>query len=166
MKPNPIKGPRGGILSTGTSISDAPSWLESLLRQIRELREERLHPRPQVEITAQRDPSALNKLVDMPSPVLSLVSDVRDAVNDYFHPRKIESSVAPVEVEEIWSKPNNSLPRLLSVFVHVSLVTLALVPWATSFPKTPKPTETAVMVFRPINLVLPVSPDNEKSGGG
>src|SRR6266852_1218017 len=159
MKPNPTNDPRPSILSTGTTISDAPSWLDSLISQIRELREERKHPRPQVEITAERDPSALDKLVDMPSPVLSLVSDVREAVNDYFHPRKIESSVAPVEVEEIWSKPTTSVPRLLSVFIHVSIVSLAVVPWATSFPRTPKPTETAVMVFRPVNLVLPVTPD-------
>jgi len=166
MKPNPTNDPRSGILRTGTTVSDAPSWLDSLISQIRELREERLHPRPQVEITAERDPSALDKLVDMPSPVRSLISDIQEAINDYLHPRKIESSVAPVEVEEIWSKPKTSLPRLLSLFVHVLLVTLALVPWATSFPKTPKGTETAVMVFRPLNLILPVTPDNEKSGGG
>jgi len=155
-----------GILTTGTSISDAPSWFDSLIKQIRELRQERLHPRPQIEITAERDPSALDKLVDMPSPVRSLVSDVRDAINDYFHPRKIESSAAPVEVEEIWSKPKTGLPRLLSFSIHVSLVILALVPWATSFPKAPKTTETAVMVFRPVNLILPVLPDADKSGGG
>jgi protein TonB len=166
MKPNPHNDPRSGILSTGTSISDAPSWLDSLLRQIRELREERLHPRPRVEITAERDPSALDKLVDMPSPVRSLVSDVQEAIHDYFHPRKIESSATPVEVEEIWSKPQSGVPRLLSVFIHVSIVTLALVPWATSVPKTPKTTETAVMVFRPVNLTLPVLPDQSKSGGG
>src|ERR1700739_2926866 len=147
IKPNPKDDLPSGIFTTGTALSDAPSWLDSLLGQIRELREERLHPRPQVEITAERDPSALDKLVDMPSPVRSLVSDIREAINDYLHPRKIESSVAPVEVEEIWSKPETGLPRLLSVFVHVSIVTLALVPWATSFPRTPKSTETAVMVF-------------------
>jgi periplasmic protein TonB len=166
MKPNPNNDLPSSILTTGTSISDAPSWLDSLLRQIVELREERLHPRARVQITAERDPSALDKLVDMPSPVRSLVSDVREAINDYFHPRKIESSVAPVEVEEIWSKPKTGLPRLLSAFIHVSLVTLALVPWATSFPKTPKLTETAVMVFRPVNLTLPVLPTEDKSGGG
>src|SRR5438270_11538866 len=116
MKPTPTNDPRFGILKTGTTVSDCPSWLDSLLSQIRELREERKHPRPQVEITAERDLSALDKLVDMPSPVRSLVSDVREAVNDYLHPRKIESSVEPVEVEEIWSKPKDRLPRLISVF--------------------------------------------------
>jgi protein TonB len=163
---NPKTNPDEVIFKTGTTISDAPSWFDSLRRQIRELREERKHPQQKVEITAQRDPSALNNLVEMPSPVLSLFGDMREAINDYLHPRKIESSVAPVEVEEIWSQPKTGVPRLLSIFVHVLIVSLALVPWATSFPKTPKPTETAVMVYRPINLVLPVTPDNEKSGGG
>jgi periplasmic protein TonB len=166
MKPNDINDPQFGILKTGTSISDSASWLNSLLRQIRELREERKHPRPKVEITAERDNSALSKLVDMPSPVLSLYSDIREAINDLLHPHKTETSVQRVEVEEIWSKPKTALPRLLSVLVHVSIVGLAIVPWATSFPKAPKVNETAVMVYRPINLVLPVSPTQEKSGGG
>ena len=165
MKSNPTNDPADDILKTGTTISDSPSWFDSLLTQIRELRQERKHPRPQVEITAERDLSALDKLVEMPSPVMSLFTDLREAIHDYLHPRKIESSVAPVEVEEIWSKPDDGLPKLISVFVHVLVVSLALVPWATSFPKTPKLTETAVMVYRPINLILPVA-DNDKSGGG
>src|SRR2546426_6741740 len=165
MKPNPIDDPDRSIFRTGTSISDSSSWLDSLISQIRELREERKHPRPKVEITAERDPGALDKLVEMPSPVLSLFGNLREAINDYRHPRQIESSVAPVEVEEIWSKPQTGLPRLLSIFVHVLVVALALVPWATSFPKTPKPTETAVMVYRPLNLILPLTPNNEKLGG-
>jgi protein TonB len=166
MKPNDANDPRFGILKTGTIVSDSPSWLESLLSQIRELREERKNPQPKVEITAKRDASALDKLVEMPSPVLSLFSDIREAIHDTFHPRKIESSATPVEVEEIWSKPKTGVPRLISVGVHVLIVLLALVPWATSLPKSAKVNETAVMVYRPLNLVLPVSPNQEKSGGG
>src|ERR1051326_4180539 len=138
MKPYENNDPRYGILKTGTTVSDSPSWLESLRSQIRELREERKHPRPQVEITAKRDMSALDKLVETPSPVLSLFTDIREAVADILHPRKIETTVQPVEVEEIWSKPKTGLPRLLSVAVHVLIVSLALVPWATSLPKAPK----------------------------
>src|SRR4030095_11701045 len=104
MKPNESNDPRFGILKTGTTVSDSPSWLDSLLSQIRELREERRNPRPQVEITAVRDFSALEKLIEMPSPMLSLFSDAREGIHDLLHPRKIESSVQPVEVEEIWSK--------------------------------------------------------------
>ena len=162
MKPNESND----IFKTGTTVSDTPSWLDSLVSQIRELREERKHPRQKAEITAQRDPSALEKLVEMPSPVLSLFSDLREAIHDSFHPRKIETTVQPVEVEEIWSKPKTGLPRLISVFVHVAVVVLALIPWATSIPKTPPANETAVLVYTPQNLVLPLTPDQEKSGGG
>lgn len=166
MKPNENNDPRFGILKTGTTISDCPSWLDSLLSQIRELREERKHPRPPIQITAQRDPSALNKLVETPSPVLSLFSDVRDAIHDTLHPRKIETTVQPVEVEEIWSKPQSGTPKLFSVFAHVLVVSLALVPWATSLPMAPKVNETAVVVYTPQNLVLPLTPDQRDSGGG
>jgi TonB family protein len=166
MKPNESNDPRFGILTTGTTVSDSSSWLNSLIQQIREIRAERKNPPPQIEITAERDPRALEKLIEMPSPMLSLFSDAREAIHDFFHPRKIETTVQPVEVEEIWSKQQAGLPRLLSVFVHVLVVSLALVPWATSLPKTPQVTETAVVVYTPMNLVLPVSPNKEDSGGG
>src|SRR4029453_5007199 len=97
MKPNEMNDPRFGILKTGTTVSDSPSWLDSLISQIRELREERKHPKPQIEITAERDPRALENLVEMPSPILSLASDVREAVHDFFHPHKTETSVERVE---------------------------------------------------------------------
>jgi protein TonB len=166
MKLNPKDNPPE-VFKTGTTISDAPGWFDSLRRQIRELREERAHPAPKAEITAQQDPSALDKLVEMPSPLLSLVSDTREAIHDYFHPRKIETTAQSVEVEEIWSKPNSSLPRLLSVLVHVSMVTLALVPWALfGPPKVPKVNETAVVVYTPANLLIPVMPKDSGGGGG
>jgi len=154
------------ILKTGTSLSDSPSWIDSLLKQIVELRERRKNPQPQIEITAQKDPSALDKLVDMPSPISSLFSDIRETINDYLHPRKIETTAQAVEVDEIWSKPKTGLPRLLSILVHVVIVTLALVPWATSIPKLQKANETAVVVYTPQDIVLPVMKDNKESGGG
>jgi TonB family protein len=163
MKPNDTD-PR--ILKTVTSISDSPSWLDSLLKQIVDLREERAHPRPQIEITAQKDPSALNNLVEMPSPIMSLWSDIRETINDYLHPRKIETTAEAVEVEEIWSKPKAGVPKLLSVGAHVVVVILALVPWATSVPKLTKANETAVVVYTPQDIVLPVMPEHKDSGGG
>jgi protein TonB len=166
MKPNETNDPQFSIFTTGTSVSDSASWLDSLVKQVRELREERKHPRPQVEITAERDPKALDKLVEMPSPVLSLFSDIREAIHDIFHPRQIETSVQPVEVEEIWSKPKTGVPKLISVLVHVGVVLIAIVPWAASVPKPAKATETAVMVYTPLNLVLPVTPQQDQSGGG
>ena len=53
MKPNENNGSE--IFKTGTSISEPPSWFDSLMKQIVELREERKHPRPKVKITAQED---------------------------------------------------------------------------------------------------------------
>src|SRR6516162_1011891 len=156
MKPNENNGSE--IFKTGTSVSEPPSWFDSLMKQIVELREERKHPRPKIAITAQEDPTALNNLVDMPSPISSLYGDIRDAINDYLHPRKIETSAEAVEVEEIWSKEKQSLPRLLSILGHVSVVTLLIIPWATSIPKLPKANETAVVVYNPVDLVLPVAP--------
>jgi protein TonB len=166
MKPNDNNDPRFGILKTGTTVTDSPSWFASLLTQIRELREERRNPRPPVAITAERDPKALESLIEMPSPVFSLFGDIREAINDILHPRKIETTVAPAEVEEIWSKEKKGLPRLISVGVHVAVLALALVPWATSVPKVPDLTETAVMVYTPLNMVLPVMPNKGDSGGG
>src|SRR5262245_50165968 len=145
MTPNESNNPRFGILKTGTTVSDSPSWLDSLLSQIRELRAERRNHLPKVEITAQQDQSEQHKVVEMPSPVLSLYSDLREAIHDFFHPHKTETSVQRVEVEEIWSKEKAGTPRLISVFLHVLVVSLALVPWATSVPKAPKVNETAVL---------------------
>jgi protein TonB len=166
MNPNPNNDSQD-IFKTGTTISEAPSWFDSLLKQIVERREERKHPRPQIQITAEKDPTALDKLVDMPSPVASLYSDIREAINDYLHPRKIETTAELVDVEEIWSKP----PQPLSVFgkgsiVFGALLGLALIPWATSIPALPKANETAVVVYTPVNLIMPLKPDARDSGGG
>src|SRR6266566_3453229 len=102
MKPHGDNEPGEGVFSAATAISDAPSWFSSLV-----------------------------KFIETKSPIGSLFTEIRELIHDTFHPRKIESSVAPVEVEEIWSKPTTGLPRLLSLGVHVLIVVLALVPWAT-----------------------------------
>lgn len=166
MKPEESNDPRLGILKTGTIVSDSPSWFASLVTQIRELREERIHPRPPLEITAQRDPEALNKLIETPSSIGSLFGEIRDLINDTLHPRKIETSAAPVEVEEIWSKPKTGVPKLISVGIHAMVLVLAIIPWATGGSKAPKVTETAVMVAPPMNLVLNLPQKDDQSGGG
>jgi TonB family protein len=164
MKPNVNYEPGEGVFRTG--ISDAPSWFSSLVSQIKELREERKNPKTPVQVTAAPDPEALNQFVETSSPLGGLFGEIRDLIHDTFHPRKIESSVAPVEVEEIWSKPRAGLPRLLSLAVHVLIVTLALVPWASSSRNLPKVNETAVLVYMPSDLVLNLPLTDDKSGGG
>src|SRR5262245_28486168 len=153
------------VFAMGTAISDAPSWWASLVRQIRELRQERKNPPAPVEITAEKDPTALLNLVETKSPISSLFTDVRDAIHDALHPRRIETTVAPVEVEEIWSKERKGVPTLLSVAVHCMVIVLLLIPWATRA-KVPPVNETAVMVYTPSNLILNLPQTDDQSGGG
>lgn len=166
MKPEEKNDPRLGILKTGTIVSDSPSWFASLVTQIRELREERLHPRAPLKITAQKDPEALNKLIETPSSIGSLFGEIRDLINDTLHPRKIETTAERVEVEEIWSKPKTGVPKLISVGIHSLVLVLAMVPWATSGQKLPRVNETAVMIVPPMNLVLNLPQKDDTSGGG
>jgi TonB family protein len=165
MKANGTHEPGEGVFITGASLSDSPSWFSSLVKQIKELRAERKNPRAPVEITAERDPSALQKFVDTSSPLGGLFGEIRDLIHDTFHPRKIETTVAPVEVEEIWSKPKTGLPRLLSLCVHVLIVTLALVPWAAQR-AAPAANETAVVLYIPSDLQLTLPLNDDESGGG
>ncbi len=165
LRPDESNKPGEGIFTTRTTISDAPSWVFSLLKQVRDLREDRLHPRARFETTAARDPGALDKLIETPSPVASLIAQIREIVQNTLHPRKIEITAAPVEVEEIWSKHKTAAPRMLAVVFHVALLTLALIPWASA-KKPPKATETAVMLYLPADLILPPKAADSGGGGG
>src|SRR5262245_45418852 len=163
MKPNDSAEE---VVFTGTKISDSSSWLTSLVRQLRELREERRNPPAPVEITANSDPTALQKLVVTSSPIRSLSSSLTGLIQDWLHPRKIETTATPVEVEELWSEHRVRVPGLLSLVAHVSIVGLLLVPWATSI-KTPKQTATEVVLYTPAPvLTLPKLPDKSGGGGG
>jgi TonB family protein len=166
MKPKDIHEPEESLFKTGTSVTDAPSWFSSLVAQLKQLREERRNPPPAIEVTAQRDPAALDKLLEAPSPLASLLAQIRSSIDDFRHPRKIETTAAPVEVEEIWSKPKRGVPGLLSIGAHVVIVGLLLIPWSFGDRLTPKVNETAVMVYTPMNLVLNLPPKADESGGG
>src|SRR5215467_1917127 len=165
MKPNEANEPGESVFLTGTCVSDAEPWFKSLLRQIRELQEERKHPHTPVQITAQRDMSALGKLVNQPPAYTSLIAQIKDLIEDVRHPHKIETTATLVEVEEIWSRQNDGVPRLVSVGVHVLIVILALIPWATAS-KPLAPQATNVMLIQPTSLVLPMMNDSSGGGGG
>jgi len=108
MKPTGTTTEQGeSVFKTGTCVSDAGSWYSSLARQLREIREERRNPRTPVQITAAMDMSALDKLVQDPSSWQSLTAGIRSFIDESLHPRKIETTATPVEVEEIWSKQKN-----------------------------------------------------------
>lgn len=151
-----------GVFSTGTRISDSESWFKSILRQFRERREDRNAPPP--EITASRDPSALNNLIQNPSSIASLFEGVKARFSDWRHPRQIEMSATPVEVEELWSKDNSGYSGLISLAVHVVIVGVLLIPAAMI--KPPAPTETMVQLVAPSKLIFNLAPDPRKAGGG
>jgi TonB family protein len=154
------------IFTTGTSISDSKAWFGSLIRQIRENMAERRNPTPRAEITAEADPSALDRLVDPPSSISSLFASIKDSFNAKFHPRQIEMTATPVEVEDIWSKRKLKVPGMLSLVTHVGVVTALLyLSVATHAEKKVKViTETEEEVLVPIAVSLP--PAAVRSGGG
>jgi TonB family protein len=166
MKPEGNNEPGQSVFVTGTTISDAESWYSSLVRQLREMWQERKNPPPTVEISAAKDMTALNKLVEQPSAFSSLIAGIRELIDDTRHPHKIEMTATPVEVEEIWSKQRPGLPRLLSLGAHVLVVTLLLVPWATSVRKPPVSTATNIMLYTPSPMILNLPKKDDQSGGG
>jgi protein TonB len=165
MKPNEANEPGESVFLTGTCVSDAEPWYKSLLRQFREYQEEKRNPHAPVQITAQKDMSALGKLVEQPPAYKSLIVELQDFVENIRHPHKIETTATPVEVEEIWSKQNAGTPRLVSVGIHILIVVLALIPWATAS-RPPIPTATNVMLIQPSALILPMMNDTSGGGGG
>jgi TonB family protein len=164
MKSNTENEPGQGVFTGFTVVSGSP-WFASLITLLRELKEERRNPPPPVEITAERDPAALDKLLETKSSTTSLFHEIKSLIHDMRHPRVIETTAERVEVEEIWSKHNKGLPSLLSVGVHAVIVVLALIPWATSV-SLPKDTTTSVMVYTPSNLILNLQQNDEEAGGG
>src|SRR6185436_10605374 len=74
------------IFTTGTSISDSTAWFGSLIRQIREFLAERRNPTPRAEITAAADPTALDRLVNPPSQISSLIASIKETFSETFHP--------------------------------------------------------------------------------
>jgi len=161
MKTNDSQG--RDIFTTGTSISEPNAWFISLIRQFREKNAERRNPAARVEITAEPDPSALDKLVDPPSQLSSLFSSLKEVINDKLHPRAIETTATPVEVEDIWSKRKMQIPGLLSLVAHVGVVALLIYVSTLTIAK-PKSIVDSSMLFEPIDLSLPKL--QVKSGGG
>lgn len=155
MTPNDAQ--EQGPFSASTSISESRSWLSSIARQLRERRDARSNP--PAEITAEPDPSALQKFVEAPS----LLASIRRSVSDAFRPHKTVSSVDPVEVQEIWSKSSYKYAGLISLGTHVAIVGLLLIPIATLQP--PAPTETSVVLLAPPPPMI-LAPKPQQSGGG
>jgi periplasmic protein TonB len=95
---------------------------------------------------------------------LSLIDQIRDTWQSYTKPAApLEITAPPVDVPDLWSEHRVVVPRLLSVLAHVTMVTLALIPWATS-PKQLPQGLINVALYAPSRLILP--PDAMAGGGG
>ena len=96
------KKTEGSVLSTGTSVSDHPSWLYSLCSQIRESYSAARNPQQRIQITARPDPQAANLLIAEPTTLRSVAGSIRAMVEDWRNPRAY--TMDPAEVRDIWSK--------------------------------------------------------------
>ena len=94
------------------------SWIVSLRAQLRQLAEERKNPPPELQLSAERDPAALQSLVDTPSPFSSLFGQIRTLVDEILHPKeKFQASAEPLEVAEFWSAHSLQKPGTISMAV-------------------------------------------------
>src|SRR5262245_45982279 len=148
MKPNESNEQDERVFVTGTTLSDGVSWYSSLVQQLRDFQEARRNPPPALQLTAAKDMSALDKLVDPPSAFASLKLQIQGLIDDTLHPHKIETTATPVEVAEIWSKQKSGRSQLVSVGAHIAVLILALIPWATAS-KPPAVMATNVMLVQP-----------------
>jgi protein TonB len=87
-----------------------------------------------------------------------------DAVREWRHPvAPVQISATPVAVPELWTRHKAAVPRTLSLLMHVTLITLAFIPWVTA----PKPLPLGVIdvaLLAPNRLTFPV--DQKPAGGG
>ncbi|HEX4999739.1 MAG TPA: energy transducer TonB [Terriglobia bacterium] len=89
------------VFSTGASVSDQPSWLISLLRQIRESYDDYRHPRIPAPVTAAPDPGGAQVLIEGPSVLGSTIASVRTFIEDWRRPRC--EGAGRVEVAALWA---------------------------------------------------------------
>jgi TonB family protein len=170
MKSNTVQSEaENSILRTGTSLSDPNPWFISLIRQLWQYFAERRNPAPREEITAVPDPSALNRLVNRPNQIASLISEVKQVIHDRLHPHHTETTATPVAVPELWQKRQNRIPELLSVVMHVGVVLMLLTISINTYTK-PKIFVEGSALVEAITLspptAVPLPPAHDKPGGG
>ena len=158
---NPNDSNEQDIFKTGTSISRSQPWFSSILAQLRQRREDQSASAP--PITAAPDPSALDKFVKSKSLLASIFGTAGDMVSSRH--RKIETTAAPVEVVEIWSKDNSGYSGLISVGLHLVLLAAVIIP-AFLVLQDPQLTTTSVFMLEDPPLVLNLPKVDARSGGG
>ena len=98
-------------------------------------------------------------LLDSPSLLVSLKRIVRDTL----HPPKIQTTIPPAEIKELWSRTDVRLARRLSLAVHVFILVLLILPAAIT--GTLPSTATLVELYKSVPLILD-PPQTDSSGGG
>jgi protein TonB len=100
-------------------------------------------------------------VVEQPSLLVSL----KQAVADFLYPPKTETTVAPVDVQDIWSKRDSRVPQWMSVALHAAIVALLMIPAA--MPNVLLPVATSVTMLIPTApLLLPPGQGRTEGGGG
>jgi TonB family protein len=158
MNPNEFNGQ--DIFKTGTSISQPQSWFSSILKQLRQNREDR--SRPSAHVTAAPDPTALDKFVKSRPLLGSIFGTARGMLAD--RGRTINMTATPIEVEDLWSPDKSGYSRLLSIGLHGLLVAAVVIPTYLVFRPPPMTTTQVTMLQTPLVLKLPKI--DGKSGGG
>ncbi len=162
MKNGPTEEPK---LPSFSAVAE-DKWITSLRKQLEDLWEEHKKPPPKLELTAEKDMSALDKLVGGPTSYVSLAGQIRSTVDDIIHPKEQpEVTAEPVEVKGIWSKHSRRIPSLISLASHTILVVLVMFPILGFGPDTFQVTETFVPLIAP-PLILNLPEEDDQSGGG
>ena len=142
------------------------SWIVSLRKQLRQLADERKNPPVEPQLSAPPDPTALDKLVDTPTPFSSLIAQIRRGIDDVLHPKeKFKASAEPIEVEAVWSTHDQRTPGAISMAAHVVVVVLLMFPFFGSGSDPLQITETFIPLVAP-GLILTLPQEDEQSGGG
>ena len=157
---------RSGIPSFGAIAKK--TWITSLKAQVKQLYQEKKHPPAKLTLTAKKDPDALQKLVEAPSPLVSLIKQLRSTVDDIIHPKeKFNVTAEAVEVSQIWSEHKMTTPGLISLGSHLFVVLLIIFPVFGFDAHLPLVTETFIPLIEPTSiLTLPEMEDQSGGGGG
>jgi periplasmic protein TonB len=159
---NPNASNEQDIFKTGTSISQTQPWYKSIIEQFRQRREDR--DAPSVHITATPDPSVLEKFVEPPGLLNSIISTAKGMLRD--RGRTIEMTATPVEVEELWTKPHTFSRMLYSAGLHGLFILALIIPaYLVLKPQLVTPTNVTVL-YQPLMPKMPVMKDKSGGGGG
>ena len=96
---------------------------------------------------------------------ISLARQIRAILKDHLNPNRVPITAAPIEMKEIWSRRENHIPGLLSLLVHVSVIT-AFITLSVVHYMQPKGAADHIVLIKPFTVSLPHSSNAGGGGGG